>query len=92
MNTSKARPGEFYRLEQAALQDETRREIIKKISFDLVTVTQLQKELDLKEQDLMNHLARLEQALLVVREEESCRLTPRCIAYLYECQGYEWKR
>jgi len=92
MNNLKARPGELYRLEQAALQDEIRREILEQISLDLVSMKQLQEEMDLKEQDLNSHLAMLERALLVEREEESYRLTPRCIAYLDVCHGYEWKR
>jgi DNA-binding transcriptional ArsR family regulator len=92
METFEVRPGELYRREQAALQDEIRREILEQISLDLVSMKHLQEEMDLKEQDLNSHLAMLERALLVEREEESYRLTPRCIAYLDECHGYEWKR
>ena len=92
METLEVRPGELYRLEQVALQDEIRREILEQISLDLVSIKHLQEEMDLKEQDLDSHLAMLERALLVEREEESYRLTPRCIAYLDECHGYEWKR
>jgi DNA-binding transcriptional ArsR family regulator len=92
METFEVIPGELYRLEQAALQDEIRREILEQISLDLVSMKHLQEEMDLKEQDLNRHLAMLERALLVEREEESYRLTPRCIAYLDECHGYEWMR
>ena len=92
MEILEVRPGELYRLEQAALQEEIRREILEQISIDLVSMKQLQEEMDLKEQDLNSHLAVLERALLVEREEESFKLTPRCIAYLDECCGYEWKR
>ncbi len=47
------------------------------------------------DQDVMEpgEFHRLEQAMLVERESvEGYRLTPRCIAYLDECRGYEWRR
>jgi len=85
-------PGYLHRQEEAALEDEVRRGILDLIGLDLVRIKELEAEMDLKEQDLKNHLIMLEQALLVEQAEGGYRLTPRCIAYLDECQGYEWRR
>ncbi len=69
-----------------------RRGILDLIGMDLVRIKELEEEMELKEQDLKNHLLMLEQALLVEQAEGGYRLTPRCIAYLDERQGYEWRR
>ncbi len=74
------------------MEDEVRRGILDLIGLDLVRIKELEEEMELKEQDLENHLLMLEQALLVEQVEGGYRLTPRCIAYLDECQGYEWRR
>jgi predicted transcriptional regulator len=55
-------------------------------------MNEIGEELGLKGEELKDHLAILERALLVEREEECYRLTPRCIAYLDETRGYEWRR
>jgi len=88
----KTEPGYLHRQEEAALEDEVRRGILNLIGLDLVGIAELKEELDLKEQDLENHLLMLEKALLVEQQEGEYRLTPRCIAYLDVCQGYEWRR
>ncbi len=85
-------PGELHRREEAALEDEVRRGILNLIGLDLARIKELEKEMDLKENDLKNHLVMLEKALLVQQEEGGYRLTPRCIALLDEGQGYEWRR
>lgn len=85
-------PGYLYRREEAALENKVRRDILDLIGLDLLRIKDLEEEMDLKEQDLKNHLVMLEKALLVEQEEGEYRLTPRCIAYLDECQGYEWRR
>ncbi len=85
-------PGELHRREEAALEDEVRRGILDLIGLDMVRIKELEKEMELKEQDLKNHLEMLEKALLVQQDENGYRLTPRCIALLDEGQGYEWRR
>jgi predicted transcriptional regulator len=92
MESRNMEPGYLRRQEEAALEDEVRRDILDLIGLDLVRIKVLEEEMELKEQDLKNHLVMLEKALLVEQEEGGYRLTPRCIAYLDECQGYEWRR
>jgi len=92
MESRNTEPGYLHRQEEAALEDEVRRGILDLIGLDLVRIKELEAEMDLKELDLKNHLLMLEKALLVEQEEEGYRLTPRCIAYLDLCQGYEWRR
>ncbi len=92
MEQSKTTLGSLDRQEKAALEDNTRREILDLIGLDLMRIWELEDELNLKAQDLKEHLDMLEEAKLVERDEEGFRLTPRCIAYLDECQGYEWRR
>jgi predicted transcriptional regulator len=92
MEQSTTTPGSLDRQEKAALEDSTRREILDLIGLDLMRIWKLEDELNLKAQDLKEHLDMLEEAKLVERDEEEIRLTPRCIAYLDECQGYEWRR
>ncbi len=94
MEISWTEPGEIHKLEELALDQEIRNEILELIGADLKTLQELQEKLELKEKDLRNHLSILEKALLVERDENgNCyKLTPRCIAYLDECEGYEWRR
>ena len=92
MESRNMEPGYLRRQEEAALEDEVRRDILDLIGLDLVRIKVLEEEMELKEQDLKNHLVMLEKALLVEQEEGGYRLTPRCIAYLDLCQGYEWRR
>lgn len=92
MEQSKTTPGSLDKQEKAALDNKTRKEILDLIGLDLMRIWELEDELNLKAQDLKEHLAMLEEAKLVERDEEGFRLTPRCIAYLDECQGYEWRR
>ncbi len=92
MEQSKTAPGSLDRQEKAALEDKTRRDILDLIGLDMMRIWELEDELNLKAQDLKEHLEMLEDARLVERDGEGFRLTPRCIAYLDECQGYEWRR
>ena len=62
------------------------------IGLDLVKIEDLEKKAGVKEEDLKNHLAMLERAMLIEREEECYRLTPRCTAYLDQLEGYDWRR
>jgi predicted transcriptional regulator len=78
--------------EKAALNDEIRRNILDLIGLDMMRIWELEDELEIKTKDLKDHLAMLEEARLVEQEEGCYRLTPRCVAYLNECQGYEWRR
>lgn len=92
MEQSKTMPGSLDRQEKAALEDKIRRGILDLIGLDMMRIWELEDELNLKAQDLKEHLEMLEDARLVERDGEGFRLTPRCIAYLDECQGYEWRR
>ncbi len=85
-------PGSLDKMEKAALDDETRRNILDLIGLDMMRIWELEDKLDIAAKDLKDHLAMLEEARLIEQEEECFRLTPRCIAYLDECQGYEWRR
>jgi len=92
MEQSKTASGSLDKQEKAALVDKTRRDILDLIGLDIIRIWELEDELNLKAQDLKVHLEMLEDARLVERDGEGFRLTPRCIAYLDECQGYEWRR
>ncbi len=94
MESDPTAPGEIYKLEQIALDNEIRKEILELIGSDLKTIQELEEILELKEKDLMNHLVLLEKASLVESDENEnvYRLTPRCIAYLEACNGSEWRR
>ncbi|MDD1753150.1 MAG: hypothetical protein LUQ38_08705 [Methanotrichaceae archaeon] len=85
-------PGQIYNLEKSALENETRVKILEIIGLDLKRLEDLQDEVRLKEQELNLHLVLLEQAMLLERDEECYRLTPRCLAYLDQCHGYELRR
>lgn len=92
MDESLSEPGCLDRREKAALDNDVRREILDLIGLDMMRIWELEEEMDLERQKLEDHLAMLEDARLVEQEEECYRLTPRCIAYLDEFQGYEWRR
>lgn len=85
-------PGSLDRQEKAALDNESRRKIIELIGLDMMRIWELEDGLEMRTKDLKDHLAMLERARLIERDEDCYRLTPRCVAYLDECQGYEWKR
>jgi predicted transcriptional regulator len=92
MEQIRTTPGSLDKQEKDALEDETRRKILDLIGLDLMRIWELEDELELKTKELKDHLAMLEEARLVEQDEECYRLTPRCVAYLNECQGYEWRR
>lgn len=85
-------PGSLDRREKAALDNESRRRIVELIGLDMMRIWELEDELEIRTKDLKDHLAMLEDARLIEQDEEGYRLTPRCVAYLYECQGYQWRR
>jgi hypothetical protein len=85
-------PGQICNLEKSALENEMRVKILELIGLDLKQLEELRDELKLKEKELNLHLVLLEQAMLLERDEESYRLTPRCLAYLDQCHGYELRR
>lgn len=85
-------PGQISDLERIALKDEIKIKILELIGLDLKRMEELRIELELKEHELNKHLTFLERAMLLEREEGRYRLTPRCVAYMDQCQGYEWAR
>lgn len=92
MEQSITAPGSLDRQEKAALGNESGRRIVELIGLDMMRIWELEDELEMRTKDLKDHLAMLEDARLVERDEEGYRLTPRCVAYLDECQEYEWRR
>jgi predicted transcriptional regulator len=92
MELSQYEPGNLDRKEKAALDNETQRNILDLIGLDMMRIWELEDELEIKTKDLKEHLAMLEEARLIEQDVEYFRLTPRCIAYLNECEGYEWRR
>lgn len=83
--------GDLYEEELIALDLEIRREIIGFIGAEIRRIKEIEKEIGLKD-ELEDHLSILERALLVERDDDCYRLTPRCVAYLDETIGYEWRR
>jgi hypothetical protein len=84
--------GDLHKLELKALELEIRKEILDFIGLELRRIQDIEVNLGINDDELNNHLSMLESAMLVEQEEGWYRLTPRCIAYLDECRGYEWRR
>jgi predicted transcriptional regulator len=85
-------PGHIHGVEVMALEPGIRRVILGTIGLELRRLEEIGKQLDLGDEALREHLTVLERALLVEQEGEGYRLTPRCIAYLDQVGGYEWRR
>ena len=84
--------GDLHRQELVALELDIRREILDFIGFELRRMREIGEELGLNDKELVDHLSLLKKALLVEQEGDSYSLTPRCLAYLDEAKGYEWRR
>jgi len=85
-------PGEIHRLEMEALEDEIRKDILSFIGFELRKLEDIGENAGLSDEELQEHISKLEKGLLVEIDGEFCKLSPRCIAYLGDCSGYEWVR
>jgi predicted transcriptional regulator len=85
-------PGDIHRLELIALESNMRREILDFIGFELKRLKEIGEAMGVDDKELENHISTLEEALLVEREGDCCKLTPRCKAYLDQRSGYEWAR
>lgn len=48
--------------------------------------------IDASSKAIYEHLSLLEEAMLIELEDGGYKTTPRCVAYLYEKWGYEWRR
>ena len=66
--------------------------ILELIRFDLKRLDELQDESELEKQELNMHLALMEQAMLLERDEGGYKPTLRCLAYLDQSHGYELRR
>jgi predicted transcriptional regulator len=84
--------GDLHKREMAALELEIRNEILDFIGLEQRNNEEMKEKLGITSIELEDHLFVLEKALLVEREEDGFRLTPRCIAYIDTRRGYEWKR
>jgi predicted transcriptional regulator len=84
--------GDLHKRELIALELEIRTEILDFIGLEEKEITEIGETMGLNNNELKAHLFLLERAMLVEQEEGSCRLTPRCIAYLDTKRGYEWRR
>jgi predicted transcriptional regulator len=85
-------PGDVNKLELIALEADIRREILDFIGFELKKLEEIGKELGVEDKELSEHIDKLEKALLLEKDGECYKLTPRCVAYLDGCEGYEWVR
>ena len=85
-------PGDLHKQEMMALESNIRMEILDFIGFELMRLKDLGENLGIEDRDLNEQISILERALLVEMYKECCRLTPRCMALLYQRDGYEWRR
>lgn len=85
-------PGDIHRLELIALESNIRKEILDFIGFELKRLKEIGEAMKIDDAELKDHISSLEEALLVEKDGDCYKLTPRCKAYLDQCSGYEWAR
>ena len=73
-----------------ALQNKTRRELLKFIGYNLMNFEKIKNHFNFDDSLMFFHLTMLEQALFIERINNGWRLTPRGIGYLENVELRNW--